>query len=66
MKKQLQRKISLNKETLRNLSGREMIGVAGGITATCCNSSDQTYATCGGYSCRHCASDTCTVDTNCC
>jgi len=42
------KKLSLTKETLRNLSGHEMKGVAGGISNTCCNSSgDYTIVTCG-------------------
>jgi acid phosphatase family membrane protein YuiD len=39
MKKQL-KKLSLSKETLRNLSGHELKGVVGGVTMGCCNSSD--------------------------
>ena len=47
MKKKL-KKLSLTKETLRNLSGHEMKGVPGGISNTCCNSSgDYTIVTCG-------------------
>ena len=46
MKKKL-KKLSLSKETLRNLSGHEMKGVPGGISNTCCNSSgDYTIETC--------------------
>jgi hypothetical protein len=45
MKKQL-KKLSLSKETLRNLSGHEMKGVVGGVTNTCCNSSGGTVDTC--------------------
>lgn len=47
MKKQLQKRLQLSKETLRNLSERELQGVAGGATTTC-----------GGTT-----SDTCTYDT---
>ena len=39
MNKQL-KKLSLSKETLRNLSGHELKGVVGGVTISCCNSSD--------------------------
>ena len=44
--KKLQKKLSLNKETLRNLSGQELQGIVGGVTITCCNSSTETGDTC--------------------
>lgn len=44
--KKLQKKLSLNKETLRNLSGHELQGIVGGVTASCCNSSTETGDTC--------------------
>jgi hypothetical protein len=53
--KKLQKKLSLSKETLRNLSGHEMQGIVGGVTNTCCNSSTET-----GDSCPHCVTDFCT------
>lgn len=53
--KKLQKKLTLSKETLRNLSGQEMQGIVGGVTYTCCNSSTET-----GDSCPHCATDWCT------
>jgi hypothetical protein len=58
MKKQVQKKISLHKETLRNLSGRELKEVAG-MTGSCCNSSDHTIETCSGASCRICYTEAC-------
>jgi hypothetical protein len=56
MKKQIARKISLSKDTLRNLSERDMTGVVGGSTFTglCCSG--------GASSC--CTDDTCA--TNAC
>jgi hypothetical protein len=61
MKKQLQmKKFSLHKETLRNLSGHEMAGVAGGFTRTCCNSSDPSVSC--DPTCIGCLSD----NTGCC
>jgi len=35
MKKKLNERLSLSKETLRNLSEREMEGVVGGLTRLC-------------------------------
>lgn len=47
MKKQLGKKFSLRKETLRNLSEREMTAAAGGFCSKAeCNASDATF-TCG-------------------
>lgn len=53
--KKLQTKLTLSKETLRNLSGHEMQGIVGGVTMSCCNSSTET-----GDSCL-----TCNVSTRC-
>lgn len=47
MKKRLEKKLSLNKETLRNLSEREMQDVVGGATRLCSGTSSScTYDTC--------------------
>lgn len=47
MKKRLERKLSLSRETLRNLSEREITLVEGGATRTCePTSSSCTYDTC--------------------
>lgn len=55
MKKQISRKISLSKETLRNLSEREIEGVVGGtFTRLCCS---------GGAS--SCCTDDCTETLSC-
>ena len=65
MKKKLQKKITLRKETLRDLSGHEMGGVAAGVfTATCCNSSNDTSlaGSCVGCDSQHCSF----INTNCC
>ncbi|HRC87636.1 MAG TPA: class I lanthipeptide [Thermoanaerobaculia bacterium] len=35
MKKQLSQKLTLNKETLRNLSDRDLKNAVGGVTARC-------------------------------
>jgi len=68
MKKKLQKKISLTRETLRNLSGHEVQGVFGG-TGTCCNSSDPGTDTCTCHS-RFCSRVNCTALctdlTDCC
>ncbi len=66
MKKQIGRRLSLSKETLRNLSERELAAAVGGATTTCCGTtSGCTYAS----EC-HCATDSCTGYTtdcsNCC
>ena len=55
--KKLQKKLSLSKETLRNLSGQELQGIVGGVTMSCCNSSSETGDTC--VTCN--ASARCTV-----
>lgn len=64
MKKQLRKRLSLSKETLRNLSEREMSGVVGGITQTCCNSCSDGCDT-QLSDCR-CPSQFCTELSNCC
>jgi hypothetical protein len=62
MKKKLQKKISLTRETLRDLSGHEVKDVFGG-TGTCCNSSDPSVDTCTGASCN--CSARCSALTGC-
>jgi hypothetical protein len=60
MKKQIKKKLSLSKETLRNLSERELAGVVGATGSPCCNS-------CTDYSvCFRCVTDNCTFGTVCC
>lgn len=63
MRKQIRKRLSLSKETLRNLSERELAGVVGGAcTGTCCNS-------CPPETCRsdcQCVTDACTELSNCC
>lgn len=49
--KKLNKKLSLSKETLRNLSGHELQGIVGGVTITCCNSSTETGDTCVSCAC---------------
>jgi hypothetical protein len=57
MKKQIAKKIALSKDTLRNLSEREMEGIVGGNTFTrlCCS---------GGVS--SCCTDDCTGSCGAC
>lgn len=63
MKKQIERRLSLSKETLRNLSERELGGVfGGGPTQTCCNSCSDG---CPGPT-SSCQSDICTDVSLCC
>jgi len=63
MKKQITKKLSLSKETLRNLSEREMVGVVGGFSRTCCNScTDWSDCSCPTDTCT----DTCTDLSKCC
>lgn len=61
MKIQTRRRLSLSKETLRNLSERELAAAVGGGTTTCCGTtSGCTYASecfcptdsCGTISCH--------------
>ncbi|HRC87075.1 MAG TPA: class I lanthipeptide [Thermoanaerobaculia bacterium] len=54
MKKQITKKLTLSKETLRNLSERELEGVVGGATRTLCS---------GGTS--SCCTDTCFRTCDC-
>ena len=49
--KKLPKKLTLSKETLRNLSGHELQGIVGGVTFTCCNSSTETGDTCSSCNC---------------
>lgn len=66
MKKQIARKISLSKETLRNLSEREMEGAVGGGTFTraCCSGG---ASSCCTDDCTDtCATCPCTANSNCC
>jgi hypothetical protein len=52
MKKKIEGKLALNRETLRSLGLREMADVAGGVTVACAPSyPDPTCATCAGRSC---------------
>jgi hypothetical protein len=65
MKRQLQKKLTLSKETLRNLSEREMQGAVGGATFTglCC--SGGASSCCTDDSCVSCASH-CSQASACC
>ncbi len=58
--KKLQKKLSLSKETLRNLSGQELQGIVGGVTVTCCNSSTETGESCVSCACSSRCTGTCT------
>ncbi len=59
MKKQIRSKLTLNRETLRELVDREAANVAGGATTGCSDggSSDCTYGTCAA--CQRTLSPTC-------
>jgi hypothetical protein len=46
MKKRIEKKLSLSRETLRSLSEREIEGVVGGLTRFCGTSSSCSYDTC--------------------
>jgi natural product precursor len=47
MKKRIEKKLSLSRETLRDLSEREMTEVVGGITGNCGGTSSScTYESC--------------------
>jgi hypothetical protein len=50
MKKQINKKLTLSKETLRELAHRETAEVAGGLTSGCSDgtSSNCSYGTCSG------------------
>jgi hypothetical protein len=52
MRKSMNDKLALNRETLRRLSGLEMAGIAGGQTGTLCSNETDTCVTCYGPSCR--------------
>lgn len=57
MKKQITSKLQLNKETLRNLSDRDLTGVVGGHTATCQPT--------GVSLCEDCPTDSCLSNGGC-
>jgi hypothetical protein len=61
MKKQISKRLQLNKQTLRNLSERELDGVVGGAgTTRCCGTtSGCTYVTDTCFAC------TCSCFTDC-
>ncbi len=63
MKKKLNGKLSLSRETLRTLDNRNMAGVQGGATVWCTTGGStvtDTCETCVGPSCRMaCPSDAC-------
>lgn len=64
MKKRIEKKLSFSKETLRNLSERDMNGVAGGATTTC---GGTTSDTCTNDTCASCACSVgCTQLSRCC
>ena len=64
MKKRIEKKLSFSKETLRNLSERDLEGAAGGATTTC---GGPTSDTCTNDSIATCASSVgCTQLSRCC
>lgn len=60
MKKRIDKKLSLNKETLRNLSERDLGKAVGGITTVCSNGCEPTLAS----DCV-CFTDDCTGGSSC-
>ena len=66
MKKQMNDKLSLNRETIGRLSGLELSGVLGGGTTTTSETSNPTLTdTCLGPSCRG-GYTTATAGSSCC
>lgn len=63
--KQINKRLSLSKETLRTLADSELERVAGGVSATCCNSCTDT---CESFSCGSSLSGSslCTHLSACC
>lgn len=61
MKKRLEKKLSLSKETLRNLSERELTGVVGGFSRFC-----STISECSDESCITCEGSVCTTTSENC
>lgn len=56
MKKKIEGKLTLNRETLRALNPSDLSGAAGGVTdglACTGGSGSATCATCVGWSCKH-------------
>jgi hypothetical protein len=51
MKKQITTRLTLSKETLRNLSERDLKGVVGGVTAACPPTSATDCSPCPTESC---------------
>jgi hypothetical protein len=64
--KKLQKKLTLSRETLRNLSGHELQGIVGGVTNTCCNSSSETGDSCVTCNASSRCTAYCTSLTACC
>ncbi len=60
MRKQIRKKLSLNKETLRSLSARNLRAAAGGITALCSNTCEPTL-----QSDCYCFTDDCGTHDSC-
>jgi hypothetical protein len=52
MRKKMNDKLTLNRETLRTLDGLNMAGVAGGQTGSICSNPTFTCDTCVGPSCK--------------
>ena len=69
MKKKFNDKLALNRETLRTLTGPDMMGAVGGFTQGTCGTGasnpTDTCATCVGPSC-HGGATTTTAGSSCC
>jgi hypothetical protein len=61
MKKQITSKLHLSKETLRNLSERDLQGAVGGVTFRCTNYCQPT----GPSDCAACPTESCLTGGSC-
>ena len=65
MRRKMNDKLALNRETLRTLDRLDMAGVAGGQTGFGCSNPTDSCATCYGPSCAHDPTNT-TATSICC
>lgn len=67
MRKKMNDKLALNRETLRTLDHLNMAGIAGGQTGTICSNVTDTCETCVGPSCKGGTTTlTTTTGSSCC
>ena len=60
--KKLNKKLRINKDTLRNLSDSQLEGVGGGATTLCGGTSSSSGCTSTMFSDCHCATDACSTN----